>query len=660
MKQLKNINVKIRLQKEFIPFIILAFFGLLIFFIGIFNHYLFKTFTYDYANYNFAFWDYSHFKLSPLPTFRGNFLQDHFSFTLMYFVPVYWLLNWLTGSYTLIIIQNSLIIAAAWYSYNLIKLKTDNIWLTSGVILYFFLLFGRYSAFGTDVNLAIMSACFVPAFLYYFEIRKYPVAFVILVLSLFSRENMPIWFIFIFISLILLHWKEKKAVIYSLAGILISVIYFVLLFKVFIPDIETPGVKYALFNYSALGPGPGEALKFSLTHPFETIRLFFVNHLNNPEYNKVKLEFYITYLISGGFVLLYRPKYIIWFIPIVAQKVLNDDFFRWGLSTYYSVEVVTLLPLSVFLILSSFKTKQLQNIFAGLVCAGSLVMTIHKMDSSNHQVSWTFYKAKIKFYDKSFYEAPFDVRKVNRLLKQILENARVSSSNVITPHIAQRQFIYFFPVVNDAEYIVFSMSDNNYLMSVEENDKHRNNYLNSPEWQIIGKEYPVFMLKKKTKADSLNQVIYNAYGQTDTLTCSFEIVDKDKKHVLFSNQLKADTISQINTDYFRSGNSSLHLTPEDPYSHGIMLSDIKNIDQLEISAWYRGPDNSAFIVIDNKENLYQKSDFTETIDENGWRKVKLTCSFKTNQKLPSTIIYFWNAGTTPVYFDDMQIIKRQY
>ena len=525
--------MKIRVEKKHIPFIILAFFGLLMFYIGIFNHYYFKTFTYDYANYNFAFWDYSHFKISPIPTFRGNFLQDHFSFTLMYFIPVYWLLNWLTGTYTLIIIQNSLIFAAAWYSYKLVKLKTENIWLTSGVILYFFLLFGRYSSFGTDVNLAIMSACFVPAFLYYFEIKKYLVSFVILVLSLFSRENMPIWFIFIFISLIFLHWKEQKVVIYSVAGILISVIYFVLLFKVFIPGIETPEVKYVLFNYSALGATPAEALKFTLLHPFETIRLFFVNHLENPEYNKVKLEFYITYLVSGGFVLLFRPKYIIWFIPIVAQKVLNDDFFRWGLATYYSAEVVTLLPVSVFLILSSFKTKHLQHIFAGLVCAGSLVMTIHKMDSSNQEVPWTFYKAKIKFYDKSFYEAPFDVRKVNRLLKHIPGDARVSASNVITPHLAQRQFIYFFPTANDAEYIVFSMSDNNYLMSPEENQKQRDMYLNSPEWLIVGKEYPVFLLKKKTskktKKDESAENADNSVDENSEEDDSSDEIERPKK-----------------------------------------------------------------------------------------------------------------------------------
>jgi uncharacterized membrane protein len=573
---------------------------------------------------------------------------------------VYWLLNWLTGTYTLIIIQTVLILVAAWYSHKLIQLKTDNIWLTSGILLYFFLLFGRYSAFGTDVNLAIMSACFVPVFLYYFEIKKYIVAFVILILSLLSRENMPIWFVFIFIVLIISHWKDKKAVSFSLAGIMISVTYFILLFKVFIPAIETPGIEYNLFNYSALGANPGEALKFTLQHPVETIKLFFVNHLENPEYDRVKLEFYLVYLVSGGFVLLFRPKYLIWFIPIVAQKVLNDDFFRWGIATYYSVEVVTLLPLSVFLVISSVKTKKLQNILVILTCTATLGMTIHKMDSVNHEVPWTFYKAKIKFYDKSFYEAPFNIKKTNKLLKLIPENAKVSSSNVFTPHLAQRQFIYFFPTVNDADYIVFSLFDNNYLMSETENDKHRNNHLNSPEWEIIGKEYPVFLLKRKTSPgpNLQNQNITNS--RFDTLTCNFGVVDTINNHILFSDLTKADTVAHLNADFFRSESASLCLTPADPYSHGISVNDIQNIDQIEISVWYFAEGNNAFIVIDNKNNLYRNSNFVETTDDNGWKKITLTCTLKEEQKLTSTIIYLWNAGNTPIYFDDIQIIKRQF
>lgn len=650
--------MKFQIRNKHIPLLILGFFGFVLFFIGISNHYLYKTFTYDYANYNFAFWDYSHFRLSPLTTFQGNFLQDHFSLTLMYFVPVYWLFNWLTGTYTLIILQNTLILVAAWYSHKLIKLKTDNVWLTSGVLFYFFLLFGRYSAFGTDVNLAIMSSCFIPIFLYYFEIKKYATSLLIFVLSLFSRENIPLWFIFIFVVLILSHWKDKKAVFFSIIGIVVSIVYFILLFKVIIPKLETPGVEYALFNYSALGSGPGEATSYILQHPVDSVKLFFINHLNNPEYDKVKLEFYWVYLVSGGFILLFRPKYLIWFIPIVAQKVLNDDFFRWGLATYYSTEIVTLLPISVFLALSSLKSKQFQNILVGIACAGSLGMTIHKMDRNNHEVPWTFYKEKIKFYDKSFYRKPFNIKNVNTLLRKIPKDAKVSSSNVITPHIAQRQFIYFFPTVNDAEYIIFSLFDNNYLMSEEENHNHRNNYLNSPEWEIIENEDPVFLLKKRAISDINLTRPENFTNKTDTLYCSFEMIDKEKNYILFSDSTKADLVSHLCQNNYKSPNQSICLKPESPYSYGISIPDIKNVDEIEISVWSKGSNTNTFIVLDNKDNFYRKSNSIQSTDNEGWKEMTLTCRLQEHQKLSSTIIYLWNAGDTPVYFDDLQIVKK--
>ena len=116
-----NVNTKIKalFSKKNIPVFILIVFGILLFAMGILNHYYYRTHTYDYGNYNFALWDYSHFRLSTVPTIYRNFLQDHFSFTLMYFVPVFWLFNWLTQTYTLILIQYSLVLVAAWYYYKL-------------------------------------------------------------------------------------------------------------------------------------------------------------------------------------------------------------------------------------------------------------------------------------------------------------------------------------------------------------------------------------------------------------------------------------------------------------------------------------------------------------------------------------------------------------
>ncbi len=650
--------MKIRLSKKNIPFLILIFFGIVVFSMGLLNHYLFRTVAHDYGNYNFAFWDYSHFRISPLTSFRGNFLQDHFSFTLMYFIPVFWLLNWITHTYTLIIIQQSFVLIAAWYSYKLVRLKSDNLWLGAGVIFYYFILLGRYTAFSADVNLAIISACFIPIFIYYFKTKKYILSLIILILSLFSRENIPIWFIFIFVVLLIDHRKEKKAVLISITGIIVSVVYFILLFKVFIPSIETPGISYQLFNYAALGKTPGDAILFILNHPVESVKLFFVNHLNNPAFDGIKAEFYWVYLISGGFILLLRPKYIIWFIPIVAQKVLNDLPSRWGIVSYYSIEVVTLLPLSVFLTLASIRSKVLQNSLVIIICIATIATTIYKMDKQNLKVPSKMNASKVKIYDKAFYKTPFDVKKVNQLLKQIPPEAKVSASNILLPHLAQRQHIYFFPNVNDADYIIFSVFDNNYLFNNNHDENIRNMYFSDPNWKIIAKEFPVFLLKHGNSAIT-SEISNSLWNHSDTLSCDYERFDTDDQHQLLSKIEIKETKKFLTSEKSRSEINSIKLTPENKYSTRIKVKNVKPEDHVQIDVWCLcKEEKDGHVVGDYGKDFHFHTSESDSIDSAGWAKYSLSFWIPKKHDPSDCSIFFFNSGTEPAYFDDLQIIVR--
>lgn len=647
--------MKFNIKKEHLPYYVLIIFGLLCFMMGIVNHYLFKTATYDYGNYNFAFWDYSHFRISTLPTLGCNFLQDHFSLTLMYFVPIYWLLNWLTHTYTLIIIQCSLVVIAAWYSHRIIKLKSDSLWLTTGVLIYYFVLLGRFTTFSGDVNLAVISACFIPIFLYYFEVRKYKIAFIILILSLFSRENIPIWFVFIFIVLIIQNYNDKKAVLFSIAGIVISIIYFIVLFKVFIPGLETPNKQYSLFNYSALGATPGEALTFILCHPFEAIKLFFINHLPDHSYDGVKMEFYWVYILSGGLILIIRPQYIIWFIPIVAQKVLNDAPFRWGITSYYSIEVVTLLPLTVFLVITSIKTKKLQDIITVAVCIGAIGMTVNKLDTKNCRVPWIMNPPKEKFYDKRFYNKPFNIKKVNKLLSLIPSNAKVSASNMILPHLAQRQNIYFFPEVKDAEYIVLSVFDHYYLFTQYEDEKSRLNIFSDPKWEIISVEYPVFLLKfnEYSKESSLNKL----WSHSDTLLCNYEKLDSAKGQITFSNGEIANNIVFLTSDMSRSCNNSIVLSSKNAFSNSIKLNDIDQVSYIQISIWCYSKVDRGYLVASDGTGFYKASFENDSIEPSGWRRLVMNFWVPQDIDISDFNIKFGSNGVEHIYFDDLQIIK---
>src|SRR5580692_2400974 len=94
-------NLKSIPLSQKVLYLIMAVFACIFYTTAIGNHYYFRTYAFDYAVYNFAFWDFAHFHMSTVPCNQvfGNthmtFIQDHFSLTLMYLVPVYWLLNWL-------------------------------------------------------------------------------------------------------------------------------------------------------------------------------------------------------------------------------------------------------------------------------------------------------------------------------------------------------------------------------------------------------------------------------------------------------------------------------------------------------------------------------------------------------------------------------------
>lgn len=499
MKSLQYITSAPLSKKVF--WLIMLVFGTIFYTTFIANHYYFRTYTFDYGLYDYSFWDYAHFHISPSPIYylpgggRMSFMHEHFSFVLMYFVPLYWLLGWLTGSYTLMIIQVTMILLSAWATYRLVKLKTNHDWLAVISVLYYFLLQGRYSSFSSDCNIYTLAFCFVPLFLLCFELHKYGAAFFLLILFLFSREDMPLYAIFIFIVLLTWHWKEKKIVRYCLWGIVLSVGCFILIFKLLIPIVNTAKVQYDLFQYSALGNTPGEALLYCIKHPINTFKLFYENQVFDPAYDGVKKEFYIVYLISGGFLLFLRPRYLIWFLPIVAQKMFNDIPVRWSITGYYCDSIVTLLPISVFLIISIFKVKWIRYSLAIMVCILALSVTWHEMDTNN-RVMWDN-TLKANIFTHNFFHADFNAAKIDADMKLIPPDAKVCASSSMLPHLAERESIYEFPHIQDAEYLAILTSKDNYMIT-EKNYSHiLDSCVMDPSWKMVAYDPPFLLMKKK-------------------------------------------------------------------------------------------------------------------------------------------------------------------
>jgi uncharacterized membrane protein len=641
------------------PKIILSIFGCIYLIIVFCNHYFFRTWCFDYGLYNYAFYDYSHFRVSDCPLFFGDrmsLLQDHFSLTLMVFMPFYWLLGWLTGSYTLLYIQIFIILLGGWFVYKLIELKTSNRLLSILALIQYLIIYGRWTMMDADCNIAIMASSMVPLFIYYFEKKAYLLTALVFLFILISREDMALWTAFIGLFLLINHYKDREYRAASLLVIFLSIAWFILVFSVILPSLATEFKKYSLFNYSTLGKGPAEALKFMLLNPLKTIRLFFVNTTGKPLYDHVKFEFYYVYLICGGYLLFFRPKYLLLFIPLLAKKMLNDEPLRWSTDTFYSAEFVAILPIAVFLIISEVKAKIGQTILIILVSIGTVFITIYKLQyHKGSSVFWS--ESKHSFYKRSFYNSNFKIKEINHQINQIPDGAIISASGTITSHIAFRPKVYNFPKVLDAEYIAVFTDRDTYPLDQSEFDSTLTYYQNNGNWSTLVDNFPLLILKKEKKegipTPSKPKKILEYF-------CDAERLNSDKNAFLSSSGLLFYNANLQSNQYAHGGNYSIRLTKESPYGMTTVIENVTAGDRFEISVWRKAKNNNSEIIACStlKNSYYNKNYLIESKDERGWELLKKKFVVAQNWPNPDLKIYLWNTGEDTVYFDDLHIVRE--
>ena len=409
--------------------------------------------------------------------------------------PLYWLMQGITGTYTLLVIQWAFVIGGGWFTYKLILLKSENSWMALLSLLYYFSIYGRYSSYQNDCNLAIIGSAIFPAFIYYFEKRIFLGIILSFGFLIINREDFPLCLIFMCLFLAILHRKNKAQLKLAIILALISLVSFALIFAIFIPALHSADEEFRLFDYTALGSGPMQALLFILQHPLKSISYLFINHTQDPALDGIKAGFYMVYGLSGGILLLFRPTYLIFLIPFVAKKMFNDASYRWGYEFYYSVEIATVLPILVFLIILDFKNTKLRVVSAVVIFLLAASITIHSVNSANASGSYL----KFNIGNSNFYASDMgNVSEIHQALSKIPANVSVSASTRLVANLALREKIYHFPVIEDAAYICLFKQRDSYPFPQEKFDKELNELRQSGHWTIES-ELDNFIILKRRK-----------------------------------------------------------------------------------------------------------------------------------------------------------------
>jgi uncharacterized membrane protein len=452
------------------------------------NHYFMRTYAMDYGFYNQAFWDFAHFRMnSPtiLGVSLGSYFQVHPTFTLPLLSPLYWIFSPLFGTYSLLIIQNIFIVLGGYGTYlgerkpAIIGLPCWHSFITTCC--------GDISAHWPRIYIdATVVSSTVPGFSF-FDKKKFVPAGIIF-LQLPARRICPSGS-FIAITLILTYRTRLRLVA---AGFGIFSVLYLFRFRILIRILKILTFLLGIC-LSALGE-TGQAIHFILKHPLETARLMVENQTGNLAFDHIKAEFYLVFILSGGVLLLLRPVYLIMFIPLIAQKVLNDSFVRWGILGFYSIEIVSVLTLAVFMATQWKDRLRLRYLLYIVLCLSTLRITYLKMQERTVCIMMS----GRKIYSCSFYQPENDVRKIRRQTKAVVpKDANLCAMQDIVPQLAYRRNISVFPFVREADYIVLLLNGNPYPLKEEEYMSRIERYVNDPAWEKALNDYPLVILKKK-------------------------------------------------------------------------------------------------------------------------------------------------------------------
>ena len=404
--------------------------------ISLVNHYLFKTYGLDLGLYTNAMYDYAHFRPADCSMFKStpqNLLSDHFDLYLMLLSP----LVFVFGSYTLLVVQIAAVLLGGWGVHKLISQYTDDKWIPVLAAATFLFSFGIIHAIAFDYHSNVLTAMMLPWLLYFLKQRRFGLSTLFVVLFVIGKENMSLWLFFITVALMWDYRKDKKTLWYLVGYAVFLLVYFFIINMIVMPRLGGHGGGFARYAY--LGNSYTDIAKNLLSHPGETIKIFFTNTLGKPQYDGIKAEFYLCALATGLMLTLLKPNYLIMLIPLVAQKMLASDRLFWGVSFQYSVEVMPVLVISSFLVIVKLKKQVPRLVLACALLLSTILTTFYTVGVPK---SLILVDQLCMYQGRHYEQKDFDADYARELIRQIPREASVSAATMLVPHLAMRNDIY--------------------------------------------------------------------------------------------------------------------------------------------------------------------------------------------------------------------------
>lgn len=434
-------------KQTYIAFSLLCFCFVLIYFTqSLQTHLQFFSSNMDLGFHNQLMYKWAHFRTPSSTLWNQQYdLRHCFGDHITLLMPLNSQLYWVFGSYGILVAQLLYILFGAWGLLIYVNFKTQKKELALLAVALFFTHYALTAAITFDAHDNVYGIVLLPWIMYFFDKNQATYFAIFCTLFLAARDDLAIHGTAIAFSLVLFSFRKPNQRL-AVGFLLASVLYFIFAHYVVIPNLTSIPQGYAAWRFDHLGKNVPDVLWNCLKNPSQPTHLMFDNYEK-----KMKWAFFF---LTGGYLTLLRPRYILFVLPTFFINCLSDSWSLWGNMNHYNIMFAVVLPIVIAECLADIARPKYQLLLGALFLTINIVV-LFKNDLHDGSKFNRIFKSE-------YYHRRDNLDELNAAIALIPSNASVSASNLITAHIAFRDSAYCFPRIAAADFILLNQKDSIY------------------------------------------------------------------------------------------------------------------------------------------------------------------------------------------------------
>lgn len=442
------------LKNPFLPAFLLALLFLGVFTMHTFHrHSSFHSHAFDLGIYTQAIYLFSH-NLPIYSSLKGiPILADHFGLILVLLSPIFLLFP---DAKTLLFIQALFVSLSVIPIYAIAVHRLKDKLLAIMLSLSYLTSTGIVQAVNFDFHLTTISVLPIACLLWAWYFKRWKLYFLILILAVFFKEDIPLLIFGLGAFQILI--KDKKV---GILTCIFAIFSFLLIKKVIMPFIHPSGA--AAYIETSILPlnDPLNLIIIAILRPDLLVDQFF----NSP----VKIQTFQTLIYDFGLLPLLSPLFWLGVFPYLYLRFTSNYIQIWGTTYHHNANLEPFLVISAILAINALKIPK-----KAIIILLTVVLITQGLSPKGLILS---------AIPNALQNNPTDQKK-ELILKQLPSKIGISAQSSIIPHIANRQDLFLYPNVANAQLIILDPTKETYPLTGVEMKNRIQSLKNSPSWKI--------------------------------------------------------------------------------------------------------------------------------------------------------------------------------